>query len=219
LVPLGRDDVPGYEGEIVMKRLLAALLCAAFVLAGCAHPGSGGGWTTLIDGERGLDNFNRIGDVNWRAEKGAIVGDKGKGGYLVSKQSYGDFELYAEFYAEPTTNSGIFIRASDPNKIGAVNAYEVNIFDTRPGPEYATGAIVNFAQVPPQKYKAGGKWNTVEIYARGGEITVKLNGDVTVHMVNAKLLSGPFALQFGNRGKEPGGPIMWRKVSIRPLGV
>ena len=201
-----------------MKRLVAALLCTAFLLAGCAHPGSGAGWTTLIDGEKGLENFNRIGDVNWRAEKGAIVGDKGKGGHLVSKQAYGDFEMYAEFYAEPTTNSGIFIRASDPNKVGADNAYEVNIFDQRPGPEYSTGAIVNFAQVPvPPKYKAGGQWNTFEIYAKGSTVTVKMNGEVTAHMVNDKFKSGPFTLQFGNRGKEPGGAIKWRKVSIRPI--
>jgi hypothetical protein len=201
-----------------MKRLFALLLIAAFVAAGCMHRGPGSGWTTLIDGEKGLDNFNRIGDVNWRAEKGAIVGDKGKGGHLVSKQSYGDFEMYAEFYAEPTTNSGIFLRASDPNKVGADNAYEVNIFDQRPGPEYSTGAIVNFAQVPvPPKYKAGGKWNTFEIYAKGPEIIVKMNGEVTAHMVNDKFKSGPFTLQFGNLGKEPGGAIKWRKVDIRPL--
>jgi Domain of Unknown Function (DUF1080) len=201
-----------------MKRLFALLLIAAFAAAGCMHRDPGSGWTTLIDGEKGLDNFNRIGDVNWRAEKGAIVGDKGKGGHLVSKQSYGDFELYAEFYAEPTTNSGIFIRASDPKQVGAANAYEVNIFDQRPGPEYSTGAIVNFAQISvPPKYKAGGKWNTFEIYAKGSHVIVKMNGEVTAHMVNDKFKSGPFTLQFGNRGKEPGGAIKWRKVDIRPL--
>jgi hypothetical protein len=32
----------------------------------------------------------------------------------------------------PTTNSGVFIRCTDPNKITATNAYEVNIFDQRP---------------------------------------------------------------------------------------
>ena len=41
---------------------------------------SDAGWTTLIDGTKGLDNWNRVGDANWRAEDGAIVADKGKGG-------------------------------------------------------------------------------------------------------------------------------------------
>ena len=204
-----------------MKRLSVigiGLLVVAFTLAGCAGRGAGSGWVTLIDGEKGLENFNRIGDVNWRAEGGAIVGDKGKGGHLVTKNSYKDFEIYAEFWADHTTNSGIFIRASDPNKVGAENAYEVNIFDQRPGPEYATGGIVGFAKVPvPIVYKAGGKWNTFEIHAKGPEITVKFNGQVTVHLVDSKFASGPFTLQFGNRGKEPGGAIKWRKVEVKPL--
>jgi hypothetical protein len=173
---------------------------------------------TLIDGEKGLENFNRIGDVNWRAEGGAIVGDKGKGGHLVTKKSYKDFEIYAEFWADHTTNSGIFIRASDARKVGAANAYEVNIFDQRPGPEYATGGIVNFAVVKPGAYKAGGKLNTYEIYAKGPEITVKFNGQVTVHLVDRKFASGPFTLQFGNGAKgAPGGAIKWRKVEVREL--
>jgi hypothetical protein len=173
----------------------------------------------LIDGDKGLENFNRIGDANWRAERGAIVADKGKGGYLVSRQSYRDFALHVEFWADDTTNSGVFIRASDPGKIGATSAYEVNIYDQRPGPEYSTGAIVDFAQVPvPPKYKAGGKWNTFEIHAKGPEVSVKLNGELTAHMVNDKFRSGPLALQFGNGPKgAPGGAIKWRKVAIKPL--
>jgi hypothetical protein len=173
---------------------------------------------TLIDGERGLENFNRIGDANWRAEGGAIVADKGKGGHLVSKNSYKDFELYAEFWADHTTNSGIFIRSASPSKIGADSSYEVNIFDQRPGPEYGTAGIVNFATVPPGRFKAGGKWNTFEIYAKGSEVIVKFNGEVSVHMVNDKFPAGYFTLQFGNLPKDvPGGAIKWRKVEIRPL--
>jgi hypothetical protein len=198
-----------------MKGFVAALLCVAFTLVGCATPGPGSGWTVLIDGEKGLDNFTRVGDANWRADGGAIVADKAsRTSFIVSKKSYGDFELYAEFWADHTTNSGVFFRVSDPGKILDVNAYEANIFDQRSGQEYSTGAIVNFAQVPvPAKYKAGGKWNTYEIYAKGSQVTVKLNGEVTVHMVNDKFKSGPVALQFGAKR----GPIKWRKVAIRPL--
>lgn len=205
-----------------MKRfsvVMLALLVVVFTAAGCASRMPGSGWVTLIDGGKGLENFNRIGDANWRAEGGAIVADKGKGGHLVTKNAYKDFEIYAEFWADHTTNSGIFLRAADPNKIGAVNAYEVNIFDQRPGQEYATGAIVNHAKVPvPGIYKAGGKWNTYEIYAKGGEVTVKFNGTVTVSMQNNKYASGPFSLQFANGAKgAPGGAIKWRKVQVRPL--
>lgn len=202
-----------------MKRLSAictALLLLVFALAGCAtQPG----WVTLIDGDKGLENWNRIGDANWRAEGGTIMADQGKGGFLVSKSSYKDFVIYAEFWAETDTNSGIFIRASDANKIGADNSYEVNIWDIRPDPIYGTGGIVDFAAVPvPIVYKVGGKWNTYEIYAQGAQMTVKLNGTVTVGVQDSKFPSGPFALQFGAGVKGvTGGPIKWRKVQIRPL--
>ena len=204
-----------------MKRVSAVtlLLFAAFTVFGCATHPTGSGWVTLIDGDRGLENWNRIGDANWRGEGGAIVADKGKGGHLVSKNSYTDFEIYAEFWADTTTNRGIFMRAADPKKIGADNSYEVNIYDLRPGQEYATGGIPNFARVPvPIIYKAGGKWNTFEIYAKGSEVTVKFNGAVTVSMRNSQFAAGPFSLQFANGPNDaPGGAIKWRTVRIRPL--
>jgi len=203
-----------------MKRLL--VLATALLLAACSSmpawvPGSG--WNTLIDGDKGLENFNRLGDANWRAEGGAIVADKAvDNSYLVTKNSYKDFQIRVEFWADHNTNSGVFIRAQDPKKIGAVSAYEVNIYDQRPGPEYGTAAIVDFAKVPvPSPYKAGGKWNTFLITAKGSQITVEFNGDKTVDIQNAKFPQGPFALQFGNHGKAPGGPIKFRKVQVREL--
>jgi len=203
-----------------MKRLF--VLASALLLAACSSmpawvPGSG--WNTLIDGDKGLENFNRLGDANWRAEGGAIVADKAvDNSYLVTKNSYRDFQIRVEFWADHNTNSGVFIRAQDPKKIGAVSAYEVNIYDQRPGPEYGTAAIVDFAKVPvPSPYKAGGKWNTFLITAKGSQLTVEFNGEKTVDIQNAKFPQGPFALQFGNHGKAPGGPIKFRKVEVREL--
>ena len=106
------------KGSAMKRRIALGLsLLAAGLLAGCASPPGGPGWVTLIDGDKGLENWNRIGDANWRAEGGAIVADKGKGGFLVSKAAYQDFVIYAEFWADTDTNSGIFIRATDPGKI------------------------------------------------------------------------------------------------------
>jgi hypothetical protein len=200
-----------------MKRVLA-FVAALLVAWGCAHMG-GGDWVTLIDGEKGLENFNQTGGANWHAAQGAIVADKGKGGLLVSKKSYKDFVIYAEFYAETDTNSGIFLRASDPAKIGSATAYEVNIWDIRPEPKYGTGAIVDTASVPvPIKNKAGGHWNTYEIYAKGSQLTVTLNGEVTASAVDSKHAAGPLALQYGAGVKNaPGGVIKWRKVMVKEL--
>ena len=203
-----------------MKRVL--VIATALLLAACSSMPSwmpGGGWTTLIDGEKGLENFQRTGDANWRAEGGAIVADKAAtGGHLVTPKSYKDFQIRAEFWAERNTNSGIFIRIQDPKKVGAANSYEVNIYDQRPGQEYSTAGIVDFAKVPvPAKYKAEGKWNTFDITAKGDTITVVFNGEKSVELKNSKFAQGPFSLQFGNHGKMPGGVIKWRKVQVREL--
>jgi Domain of Unknown Function (DUF1080) len=196
------------------------MLIVGLTLAGCASMSSSPGdmgWVTLIDGATGLDNWNRIGDANWRAEDGAIVADKGKGGYLVSKNPYKDFQIRAEFWADTTTNSGVFIRCADPQKVGADTCYEVNIYDQRPDPSYGTGGIVNVAKVSPMP-KAGGKWNVYEITAKGPQLTVVLNGVKTADVQDGKHAQGPFALQFGNGPNDrPGGAIKWRKVQIRAL--
>src|SRR3954470_4538623 len=101
-----------------MKHFL--VLTAVAMVVACADmriPGMGSGWETLIDGDKGLENFDRVGDANWRAEGGAIVADKGKSGFLLTKKSYRDFEIRAEFWAESDTNSGIYLRCKSREKI------------------------------------------------------------------------------------------------------
>ena len=205
-----------------MKRFsvsIAGLLVVASVLFGCNHHtppfgplAFGPEWVTLIDGEKGLQNFNRLGDANWLAQYGAIQGDRlnsGKGSaFLVSKNSYTDFEIYAEFWADEDTNSGIFIRATNLKEINSKSAYEVNIFDKSPG--FGTGAIVNLGKPTPARM-AGGKWNTYLITAKGPRMTVMMNGEQTVDVSDAKFASGPFALQY-NRSV-----IKFRKVMVRPI--
>ncbi len=169
------------------------LLLAGSAVIWHAHDASGQttGWTTLFDG-------------------GAVQADLGNG-FLVSKQEYGDFELKAEFWVDATANSGVFIRASDPAKVTATNAYEVNIYDTRPDPSYGTGAIVNVAKVSPMP-KAGNQWNSYDITAKGDTFTIILNGIKTVEGAkDDKHPKGRIALQYA------AGVVKFRKVEIKAL--
>ena len=202
-----------------MKRLFG--IAAALLLAACSSmpawmPGSG--WNTLIDGEKGMENFTPVGDANWRSEDGAIVADKGKGGFLLSKDSYRDFQLRIEFWAAHNANSGIYVRCSEPKNLTDKTCYEANIFDQRPDQTYATGGIVHRGKVL-QPVKAGGQWNTYEITAQGSKMMVVLNGTKTAEIDNVEFPSGPIALQYGSLPPqgEPGGVIRFRKVRIRPL--
>jgi hypothetical protein len=188
----------------------AAALVA--ILTGCATLGLSGP-TTLVDGTKGLENFNRVGEANWTATDGAIQATQGgkEAGYLVSKSSYKDFTMRVEFWASDDANSGIFMRCQDPAKITDESCYEANIFDQRPDPTYGTGAIVKVAKVAQPMPKAGGKWNTYEITMRGAHLVLVLNGVKTVDIQDSKFASGPFALQWGR------GTIKFRKVEIKPI--
>ena len=190
--------------------LLGASLLAG--LPGCASP-PGAGWTTLIDGPNttSLDGWAQLGAGNWRITDGAVHGQDGKLGYLVSKDSYTDFEIHAEFWADTPANSGIFLRCQDRNKVGADNAYEVNIFDKRPDPSYGTAAIVDVAKAPQPYPQAADRWNTFHITAKSDRLVVVFNGQQTVDVRDARWRSGPIALQ------SAGGTIRFRKLQIRSL--
>jgi Domain of Unknown Function (DUF1080) len=205
-----------------MKRLAAislallAIGCAAVWHSHQASAQANAGWVTLFDGKN-LDNWSPIGDANWRLEDGVVVADKGNG-FLVSKNSYTDYQIRAEFWVDDDANSGIFIRCTDPEKVTGSNSYEVNIWDKRPEPSYGTGAIVNVAKVDPMP-KAAGKWNVYEITAHGSQFTVVLNGQKTVDGAqDSKFASGRIALQHGlGLANSDTGVVKFRKVEIKPL--
>lgn len=199
---------------------LAVAALAGFAGLGPARAQQAG-WTALFNGTS-LEGWDKLGAANWRIEEGMLIADRGNG-FLVSKASYGDFELQAEFWVDTATNSGIFIRATDPATITSLNGYEVNIWDERPDPKYGTGAIVDVGAVDPMP-KAGGRWNTFEITARGDRFTVVLNGQKTVDGArDGKHASGRIALQHGDGVKDAAGVVndrgvvRFRKVEIRTL--
>lgn len=186
----------------VILGLAAASLAAPAPAKGRFRP--------LFDG-KDLDGWTPTGDANWAVREGVISADTGGLSFLVSKDSFRDFDLRAEFWVSHDANSGIFIRCSDRDRISATSAYEVNIFDTRPDPSYGTGAIVYVAKVSPMP-KAGGRWNVMEIGARGDVFSVALNGRKTVDSArDAAHGDGPIALQYG------AGVVKFRSVGIRAL--
>jgi len=192
--------------------VLAAAMAAVCVASSQSYAATASGWQTLIKGATGMDNFNLVGAGNWAAQDEALQASTGpsEGAFLVTKASYGDFMIKAEFWASDDANSGIFIRCQNPAKIAADSCYEVNVYDKRPDPSYGTGAIVNVAKVDPMP-KAGGKWNTMEITAQGSHLVVVFNGTKTVDVQDTKLASGPVALQWGS------GVVKFRSLQIKTL--
>ena len=158
------------------------LAFCSFPVTGPAQAQSGEGWIMLFDGKN-LDHWQGDGNANFAIEDGSIVAKDKKDpkttAFLVSKDKYKDFQIYAEFWTSNDANSGIFIRCEDPKKPGAKTCYECNIFDPRPDPSYGTGAIVYHAEVDPMP-KAGNKWSTMEITAKGRDLSIV--GQAIVHL-------------------------------------
>ena len=194
----------------------ALVVVALLGLTSCAQmsTSSSSGWTTLLDGSKGFEeNWTKTGAANWRIVDGVVQADQGEAGknsFLMTKQSYGDFMLRAEFWVSDDANSGIYMRCPDLNDITDMNCTEANIFDRRPDQKYATGAITHLSEIknPP---KAGGKWNTFEITAEGPRIVVSMNGVKTAETNKSHALRGNIGLQWA------AGVVKWRKVEIRPL--
>ncbi len=193
-----------------MNRPLTTLLGLALALAALPSlaTAQGGQFTTLFDGSS-LDGWNVLGGANWELGDGAVSANSGNG-FLVSEESYDDFELRLEFWVDEPANSGIFIRCSDPQSVNDRNCYEVNIYDTRADQTYRTGGIVHLA-APSAVINSGGQWNTYQIIAQGSRLGVILNGTQTVDTTDDQFGSGPVALQYG------AGTVRFRNVRIRSL--
>jgi Domain of Unknown Function (DUF1080) len=194
--------------SLALALTIGAAACPYAILARAEDDG----WITLLDSAN-KGEWSEVGKANWEMKDGVLTVDKLDGkdiAYLVSKNTYKDFQIRAEFWVDDEANSGIFIRCDQAEKIDGKICYEVNIFDKRSDPSYGTGAIVDVAKVDPMP-KAAGKWNTYEITAKGPHLMVVLNGQKTADADDSKHLGGYVALQYGS------GAVKFRKVQIKPL--
>jgi len=167
-------------------------------------------WRALWDG-RSLQGWTRLGDAAWRIRAGILECDHGPISYLVSDETFDDVQIRIEFWVSDDANSGIFIRCTDPAKVTVDNSYEVNIFEQRPDQTYATGAIVGVAKVVNMP-KTGGRWNVMDIKAKGDRFAVTVNGQRTVDDVqDTAHAGGRITLQYG------AGVVKFRKVEVRAI--
>ena len=199
--------------EEFMKSFSAVALgllvfCFVSVSVPSSAAAQGSGWTTLFDGSS-LAAFDAIGDANWELADGIVSADSGSG-FLVTKSSWGNFEMTLEFWVDEPANSGIFIRCADPSTVRDTNSYEVNIYDTRADQTYRTGGIVHIA-APASVINSGGHWNSYRIRAEGSRLRVTLNGIETVDARDDQFAQGPIALQYA------AGTVRFRNVLVRSL--
>ena len=125
-------------------------------------------------------------------------------GFLRSVQTFGNFEMTAEFWSEEDTNSGLFIRCAAPANPGSLGScYEINISD--PHATTPTGGIVGVHSPLPYRVKSAGKWSRFDVLADGPHLVVKVNSETLTDARDEKLREGAIGLQAGgprDRGRS-----------------
>jgi len=159
-----------------------------------------------------LTDLNAIGGVEWRfADSVAESGPGEERSYLVTTGAHADFKLSVEFWVAAETNSGVFVRCTDPAEITALSCFEVNIWDEHSNQDFRTGSIVRLAK-PTAHVDTVGQWNTVEIEVVGDLIVAVFNGVETARLRSGdRSAKGHVALQFGG-----GELVKFRNLRISP---
>lgn len=110
-------------------------------------------------------------------EDGAIQTYKSGGYVVMHEREFGDFTLRCDFkLSRPNTNSGIFIRMSNP-KNPVQSGFEVQVMGGKGTGRHDLGAIYDLVAPSKNMSKPVGEWNSIEITCKGPLISVKVNGE------------------------------------------
>jgi hypothetical protein len=168
-------------------RLITVLIASLSVVASSTKADPPKGFTALFNG-KDLSGWKSTGDMKvWGAEDGVLFVNGGGGGWLMTEQEYGDFELRLEFKMPKKGNSGIGLRAplkGDP----AYQGMEIQLLDdenwTGLRPSQHTGSIYDVVPAAKVVTRPHGQWNQMRIVANGRHVLIELNG---VKLVDANL--------------------------------
>jgi hypothetical protein len=149
----------------------------------------------------------------WSIVDGAMTNEKGANN-LVSKQTFKDFRIQAEYKVDTGSNSGIYLRGR----------YELQVLDDYGKAPEEHGHMAIYAWVKPlvNASKPGGEWQAMEATIVGNRVTVILNGqkvhdNAQIQAITGGALDaneeapGPIMLQ-GDHGK-----VWYRKVTVTPI--
>lgn len=157
--------------------------------------------------------FNPAGAEFFTLENGVLAAVRGEQmQFIATRSTYDDFLLSVEFWVEPSTNSGIFVRCENADTFSPQSCYEVNIWDDHQVPEYRTGSIVSVS-APLVNIDSGNRWNSMSLRAEGEHITVSINNVVTAEIADNTHDSGYIALQYGGNNKM----VRFRNLRITRL--
>jgi hypothetical protein len=150
-----------------------------------------GDWEVLFDG-KSIEKWRGKSDAGfpskgWKVENGLLFLD-GKGGDIITKEKYKNFELVFDFNFTERANSGVkyFVDTLVNQETGdiMVNGPEYQIIDDYSHPEVkkdpngliSTASTYLLYTPKNKKLNPHGEWNTGKIIARGNKVEHWLNG-------------------------------------------
>jgi hypothetical protein len=145
------------------------------------------GWRLLFDGRttagwRGFRLDSMPG--GWQAVDGALT-RVGRGGDIITREAFRNFELALEWKVAPGGNSGIFYRASEDAEAIYWTAPEMQVLDDAThadGQSRLTAAGANYGldPAPAGVVRPAGEWNQVRLVVNGAHVEHWLNGTKVV---------------------------------------
>lgn len=184
--------------EIKMNRIMVFLAAFLFVCMGSVFSQENQltekekreGWKLLFNGVN-LDGWTSVGKetpplLGWVVEDGNLTVRKqaGKrGGDIITKEQYSDFDLKIDFRITEGANSGIkyfFTRYEKGGWLGL--EYQILDDETHPDAKLGRdgnrleGGLYDMFSTFPKKVNPIGQWNQARIVAKGSKVTHYLNG-------------------------------------------
>ncbi len=196
------------------------------------------GWRLLFDGKTtvGWRGFKLDAmPAGWQVVDGALT-RVARGGDVVTREQFRDFELSLEWNVAPGGNSGIFYRASEDDEAIYWTAPEMQVLDDGKHPDgqsrlTAAGANYGLHAAPAGVVKPAGEWNQVRIVVKGNRVEHWLNDVKVVEYElaspdwEAKVQASKFAphLRYGRNAEgyiglqDHGDRVAYRNIKIRVL--
>ncbi len=169
------------------------------------------GWIQLFDGET-LFGWQPTGAAKWQVVNGTIHASGETAGFLMTTSEFADFELYFEFNAPTTTNSGVFLRTPLEPKDPKLDCYELNIAPA--DNPFPTGSFVGRQKSLATQVPAAGQWHTCTVKVEKAVSTVTIDDQAVLNYTDqSPLRIGHIGLQ----SRE--GEVSFRNIRLRPLGL
>lgn len=193
------------------------------------------GWRLLFDGKDAGQHwrgFKKDGlPAGWVVEDGALF-RKDKGGDIVTKEEFENFELSIEWKISPGGNSGIMFRVQESENTPWKTGPEIQILDNVGGHDpNKAGWMYALYPASVDTTKAVGEWNHFRFVTNKGKCEHWMNGTKYVEYEigsadwDEKVAKSKFNA-FPEFGKAPkgrlclqdhGNLVWYRSIKIRPL--